>query len=488
MSRIMAAVLSAVLLAGPLSPAAQALGGSARQQPAAHTARPTVTARFVQRMPSLSRMSATLTGSRSLIGLGRAAAPGSLVLPAAPAAPDSQPAQVREQLAQTVETVRQGRPESAASQLYDRRKVEGSAEAPGVAGAEVAVPNFLNKEAAAGRRSTRDRVPVLSRKATSPVNSGVSSAVFSRALAWARANPLKALAAAVPVGAVAAAFIAPSAYTIGAAVMVPALAMTVFESGRPWRMLLRAEKRKVDAARAAFVAKSRIAAFFDADFTRKSGGELLDPTPTADYHGEAYVDAIGRPQILLTHDTVNESSWAFMHAIKLREQTFSNDKYADLPASAEKMAVAYASMALGFAEATDSSINSWAPETIDHRHKGGNLYVWSYYHALHQAAMAPVNQLVNSRFFTTIRDQVAKVTADNPAFQFSIYELHTGKYFRPDSSLNGQDIPSHIRRLTRHEYEAALLRFYGENYDGGKVTESNFWDGVLKWFRMRGNI
>ncbi|MBI4055253.1 MAG: hypothetical protein HY402_03880 [Elusimicrobia bacterium] len=207
------------------------------------------------------------------------------------------------------------------------------------------------------------------------------------------------------------------------------------------------------------------------------------------YHARAFGSAYRNPNIVLTADTIRNGSWAFIASKLVREATYftkyfgwddpRTSKREDIPASVEKLAIAYVYDVLGFAQMTQGNSRSWATN-LDHNHKNkGTWYEWSYYEALRQVLWLP---FIDTRFFTHLRDFTALEVNRDPAFQFSLYERWTGKYWRPGSPEHEQPIPDNVPRLDEATYREATKKIYGQDGNGDNNSTENFLGLVRDWF------
>ena len=247
------------------------------------------------------------------------------------------------------------------------------------------------------------------------------------------------------------------------------------------------EQSKIDESLRRGSELSPIARDLIQDFRDKNGRFVIDPDEQAAYHGTAFRGAQNRPTVALTADTINNGSWAFILATVGRELMNFNDWYKSVPASAEKLAVQYSHMALIFAEATNGSAHAWSTN-LDHNHRNeGTYFVWAWYEKLLQAMTSTTVGFIDSEFFVWLRDFVAKQTAENPAYRYSLYERLTGTHYRPDSSLHGTPIPSSVPRLTQAQHDAASARVYGADGNGDNGANTSLIGYLRGWFGGRGN-
>lgn len=247
------------------------------------------------------------------------------------------------------------------------------------------------------------------------------------------------------------------------------------------------EQSKIDeslrrGAQSSLVARDLIREFLD-----QGGRFAIDPDAQAAYHGKAFLDRYDRPTVALTQDTISNGSWAFILATIGREIMNFNGWYQGVPASAERLAIQYAHMALIFAEATNGSARAWSTN-LDHNHRNeGTYFVWAWYEKLLQAVTSTTTGFIESDYFIWLRDFVARQTASNPSHQYSLYEQLTGRHYRPGTAIHDTPIPSDIPRLTQAQHDAASSRVYGEDGNGDNNANANLLGYLRGWFYDRGN-
>jgi hypothetical protein len=232
-------------------------------------------------------------------------------------------------------------------------------------------------------------------------------------------------------------------------------------------------------------------------FVNRGGRVLVDQDRLARYHARASANPADNV-IAMTVDAIGaeagavNGSWASIQSLLAREQTHFYPDYAwngqtGLPPSAEKLAMAYAYMAMCFAELTNGSARAWSTN-LDIR-ENNKAFIWGHYHALLEAAQA--NGFIATRFFTFLRDTLARQVSANPAYQYSLYEMNTGLHWRPDTALHQTPIPANVPRLNDAQYQQASQKIYGADGEGDinqpKQTE-NFLGFIKSWFTQRGNI
>ena len=222
---------------------------------------------------------------------------------------------------------------------------------------------------------------------------------------------------------------------------------------------------------------------------RDQGGQFaIDQNGQAAYHGTAFRDTLDRPTVALTLDTISNGSWAFILATVGREIMNFNGWYGVVPASAERLAIQYAHMAMIFAQATNGSARAWSTN-LDHNHMNeGTYFVWAWYEKLLQAATSATVGFIDSEYFVWLRDFVANQTATNPSYQYSLYERLTGTHYRPNSPLHNTPIPANVQRLTQAQHDAASSRVYGADGNGDNGANANLLGYLRGWFGRRGNI
>lgn len=248
------------------------------------------------------------------------------------------------------------------------------------------------------------------------------------------------------------------------------------------------EQRKIDESLRRGSQLSPVARDLINEFHNQGGQFAVDPDIQAAYHGTAFRDRNDRPTVALTQDTISNGSWAFILATIGREMMEFNGWYKDVPASAEKLAVQYAHMAVIFAEATNGSARAWSTN-LDHNHRNeGTYFVWAWYEKLLQAVTSTTTGFIESEFYVWLRDFVSKQTASNSAYQYSLYERLTGKYYRPGTALHDTPIPANVPRLTQAQHDAASERVYGKDGNGDNGADTSLIGYLKSWFTRRGNI
>ena len=249
------------------------------------------------------------------------------------------------------------------------------------------------------------------------------------------------------------------------------------------------EQGKIDESLRRGAQLSPVARDLINEFRNQDGRFAIDPDGQAAYHGTAFRDRYNynRPTVALTQDTISNGSWAFILATIGRELLNFNGWYQDVPASAERLAIQYAHMALIFAEATNGSARAWSTN-LDHNHRNeGTYFVWAWYEKLLQAVTSTTTGFIESEYFVWLRDFVAGQTASNPAHQYSLYERLTGRYYRPGTQIHDTPIPADIPRLTQTQHDAASSRVYGEDGNGDNGANANLLGYLRSWFYNRGN-
>lgn len=246
------------------------------------------------------------------------------------------------------------------------------------------------------------------------------------------------------------------------------------------------EQRKIDEARRLIAQGSPIAASLDQEFRNRGGQIWIDRNSGAAYHAAAFRDRYGRPTIALTADTVDNGSWAFIAGMLTDKQTNFSAWYNVVPASAERLAIETAHLAMSFAEATNGSATAWSTN-LDHNHLGeGTYYVWSWYEQLLKAATGA--SFIESDFFAWLRDFTSKQISSNPSYQYSLYERFTGQHYRPGTPEHETPIPAHIPRLNTNDHQAASEKIYGSDGNGDNGANTNLLGFIRGWFSRRGNI
>jgi len=247
------------------------------------------------------------------------------------------------------------------------------------------------------------------------------------------------------------------------------------------------EQAKIDESLRRGAQLSLVARDLIYEFRNQGGQFAIDPDGQAAYHGRAFRDGYRQPVVALTQDTISNGSWAFILATIGRELMNFNGWYQGVPASAERLAIQYAHMALIFAEATNGSALAWSTN-LDHNHRNeGTYFVWAWYEKLLQAVTSTTTGFIESEYFVWLRDFVAGQTASNPAHQYSLYERLTGRYYRPGTAIHDTPIPADITRLTQAQHDAASSRVYGADGNGDNGANANLLGYLRSWFYNRGN-
>ncbi|MBI4424129.1 MAG: hypothetical protein HY554_10405 [Elusimicrobia bacterium] len=234
------------------------------------------------------------------------------------------------------------------------------------------------------------------------------------------------------------------------------------------------------------------------EFQRKGGRFAMDDNGSADYWAAAR-GADWQPQIVLTRDMFwrrNYNSdpgapWQFIASMIAREMVHSNSWIADIPPSAERIAIAFASMARVFSELTFDARSqtggrtwSWATDK-DYKAADGSVVQWGWYEAMVNAGRAV---LANTHFNGTDFFQkwvywAAERWSSDPAYHYSLWEQHSRKQWRTDGR-NDQPVPANVPAIDQATFQRASDKVFGNDGKGGGASDS-----ILEWFLgwLRGN-
>lgn len=278
-----------------------------------------------------------------------------------------------------------------------------------------------------------------------------------------------------------------------------------------YRNLAYSESRKVEATERFAAAGSPVFRSLNDEFRRQGGYYLLDSNPNAKYMAAAAVDRQNRPVILLTNDLLNRyqgrpedmyrgAPWEYIAAVIAREQVFFNSWYSAIPASAEKLAVTFMNMTRVFVDLTNGTSRSWATDKDFQTTPGdrSSYAQWSWFEQLVAAARAAAQgagtnsgHLIDSKFYSWVRDWTApQDKAGVPAFQYSLWEMLDGRYYRPgDAAKNGRPLPPGAPRIDQAAYDRAAHFAYGADGKGNDAsgvrdTRTTFgW--IIQWLKDR---
>lgn len=273
------------------------------------------------------------------------------------------------------------------------------------------------------------------------------------------------------------------------------------------------ERQKIDATERFAANGSPVFRSLNDEFRRQGGYYLLDSNPNAKYMAAAAVDRNNRPVILLTTDLLNRfngrneeayrgAPWEFIASVIAREQVFFNSWYSVIPASAEKLAVTYMNMTRVFVDLTNGTSRSWATDK-DYQATPGDRSTytqWNWFEQLVAAARAAAQgvggntgHLIDSKFFSWVRDwTAAQDKAAQPAFQYSLWEMYDGRYYRPGDAKNGQPLPPNAPRIDKATYDRAAGTAYGVDGKGtgqnGSLDTRTMYGWIIQWLKDRFEI
>lgn len=273
------------------------------------------------------------------------------------------------------------------------------------------------------------------------------------------------------------------------------------------------ERQKIDATERFASNGSPVFRSLNDEFRRQGGYYLLDNNPNAKYMAAAAVDRQNRPVILLTTDLLNRyngrseeayrgAPWEYIASVIAREQVFFNSWYAAIPASAEKLAVTFMNMTRVFVDLTNGTSRSWATDK-DYQSVPGDrssYAQWSWFEQLVAAARAAaqgtgtnVGHLIDSKFYSWVRDYTApQDKAAMPAFQYSLWEMLDGRYYRPGDAKNGQPLPANAPRIDQATYDRAANVAYGADGKGndarGNRDAQTAYGWIIQWLKDRFEI
>jgi hypothetical protein len=249
------------------------------------------------------------------------------------------------------------------------------------------------------------------------------------------------------------------------------------------------DQTKIDEAARRAVTLSPTAAALQNEFARNGGRTSIDERYRADYQGAAFGHQYA-PGVVLTRDVIDNAPWEFIQSIAARAQVENNSWYADVPASAEKLTAAVVNSLLVFGELTNSTSHaqSWATDK-DHKSLDGSYVMWTWYEQLLNYARSTAH-LNDSKLFAWVRDSLSKMVSGNSAYQYSLWEMLKGTYYRPGSALNGQQLPAGAPRIDQATYDRAAQKIYGSDGRGTRApnAQGNVMEWALGWLKKRGEF
>lgn len=278
----------------------------------------------------------------------------------------------------------------------------------------------------------------------------------------------------------------------------------------PYRRLYGSEQAKLEATLRYGANGSQVFSALNDEFTRQGGYYVLDSDQNARYMAAAAVDQNRRPVIILTHDLLNRyngrsedvyrgAPWEFIASVIAREQIFYNAWYSVIPASAEKLAISYMNMTRVFVDLTNGTSRSWATDK-DFQATAGDRTTytqWNWFEVLVAAARAASEgagtnsgHLIESKFFSWVRDWTAgQDKASVPSFQYSLWEMYDGKYYRPGDAKNGLPLPAGAPRIDKATYDRAAGTAYGVDGKGrdqnGALDGQTAYGWIIQWLKSR---
>lgn len=281
----------------------------------------------------------------------------------------------------------------------------------------------------------------------------------------------------------------------------------------PYRRLYGNEQAKLDATVRYGSNGSQVFAALNDEFRRQGGYYLLDGDVNARYMAAAAVDSNRRPVIVLTHDLLNRyngrsediyrgAPWEHIASVIAREQIFFNAWYSVIPASAEKLAISYMNMTRVFVDLTNGTSRSWATDK-DYQATAGDRTTytqWNWFEQLVAAARSAAQgagtnsgHLIESTFFSWVRDWTAgQDKASVPSFQYSLWEMYDGNYYRPGDAKNGQPLPAGAPRIDKATYDRAAGTAYGVDGKGraqnGSLDPQTAYGWIIQWLKSRFEI
>jgi hypothetical protein len=259
------------------------------------------------------------------------------------------------------------------------------------------------------------------------------------------------------------------------------------------------DAQKIEAARRLARGQSPSARELDVEFSAKGGIFQIDDNRNADYFG-AFGGTTRNPSIWLTRDLLwrviqgqtKGAPWEFIAAIIAREQTLSSNWYADIPNSADKLGAAWMTAAKVFVDLTGGTGRRWATDKdfrVDQRDNTSFL-MWNTFEKTLDAAHGAYRSglhINKSEFFRWIAGTMAAKTSNDPAYQFSLWEMHDRHYYRPGDPRDGRPIPADIPSISRTAFDAASQKVYG-NDGKGQNSGQNVFGMIINWLRSRGEI
>ena len=281
----------------------------------------------------------------------------------------------------------------------------------------------------------------------------------------------------------------------------------------PHRQLSYNEQGKLDATLRYGANGSQVFFSLNNEFANQGGYYLLDSNPNAKYMAAAAMDQNRRPVIVLTDDLLNRfngrhedsyrgAPWEFIASVIAREQVFFNAWYAVIPASAEKLAISYMNMTRVFVDLTNGTSRSWATDK-DYQAVSGDRSTytqWNWFEQLVAAARAAARgvgtntgHLIDSKLFSWARDWTSvQDKASVPSFQYSLWEMYDGKYYRPGDAKNGQPLPPGAPRIDKATYDRAAQTAYGSDGKGsapqGGLDAQTAYGWIIQWLKDRFEI
>ena len=278
-----------------------------------------------------------------------------------------------------------------------------------------------------------------------------------------------------------------------------------------YRQLNGGERAKLDATVRAASGSSAVFRDLNSEFQSKGGYFVLDTDQSARFMSAAAVDRNNRPVIVLTWDLLNRyngkweeiyrgAPWEFIAASIAREQVFFNGWYANIPASAEKLAISMMNMVRVFVELTDGKSNSWATDKdFQATQNDSTSYLgWNWFEQLVIASRdaargvgGSTGHLIESKFFLWARDWVAAQPekAGVKGFKYALWEQFDGKYYRPGDAKNGQPLPADAPRIDQAAYDQASYTVYGADGKGsaqnGTADSQTVFGWIIQWLKAR---
>lgn len=270
------------------------------------------------------------------------------------------------------------------------------------------------------------------------------------------------------------------------------------------------ERRKIEVSLQAAGARSPVFQELNSQFQREGGYFLIDNNRNARYLATATKNQWRNPVIVLTWDLLNRfngrdedvyrgAPWEFIASVMAREQMYFSDWYSSIPDSAEKLTIAFMNMVRVFVELTDGRSSSWATDK-DYQGTPGDSkshVAWNWFEQLLFAARAAVQgvgtntgHIIESNIFAWARDSAAaEQKAGIPAFQFSLWEMQDGKYYRRGDAKNGQPLPSQAPRIDRATYDRESYKVYGADGKGsnnqGSLDAGTVFGWIIQWLKDR---